>query len=81
MIAACVFYLGMLFVFKYTGFLIDNVNQFARMDLLPKIEFALPIGISFYTFQALSYVIVVYRIDTKVEKNPFYVGLYVAFFP
>ena len=41
----------------------------------------LPIGISFYTFQALSYVIDVYRGDTKAEKNPFYVGLYIAFFP
>ena len=81
LIAACVFNLGMLFVFKYTGFLISNVNQIARMDLLPSIEIALPIGISFYTFQALSYVIDVYRNDTKVEKNPFYVGLYVAFFP
>ncbi len=41
----------------------------------------LPLGISFFTFQALSYVIDVYRGTTKVEKNPFYVGLYIAFFP
>ncbi|MDD6203330.1 MAG: MBOAT family protein [Lachnospiraceae bacterium] len=81
LIVACIFNLGMLFVFKYTGFLIDNINQLARADILPQIEITLPIGISFYTFQALSYVIDVYRGDTKVEKNPFYVGLYVAFFP
>lgn len=81
LIAACIFNLGMLFVFKYTGFMINNINQLARADIIPKVDLALPIGISFYTFQALSYVIDVYRNETKVEKNPFYVGLYVAFFP
>ena len=41
----------------------------------------LPIGISFFTFQALSYVIDVYRKSGVVQKNPFYVGLYISFFP
>lgn len=81
LIVACVFNLGMLFVFKYTGFIVDNINRLVRTDILPQVSIALPIGISFYTFQALSYVIDVYRGETQVEKNPFYVGLYVAFFP
>lgn len=79
--AACVLNLGALGVFKYAGFLVRNINSGFPEPLLPNIELALPIGISFFTFQALSYVIDVYRQDTPVEKNPFYVGLYVSFFP
>ena len=44
-------------------------------------DIALPIGISFFTFQALSYVIDVYRDTVRVQKNPFYVALYIALFP
>lgn len=72
--------LSILFVFKYLMFTVRNINSIFGTDFtLTKI--ILPIGISFYTFQALSYVIDVYRGDAKVEKNPFYVGLYIAFFP
>ena len=81
LVLACTLNLGALFVFKYTGFLARNINTIVRSQLLPTVELALPIGISFFTFQALSYVIDVYRGDTRVEKNPFYVGLYVSFFP
>lgn len=69
--------IAILFVFKYLGFV---------MSMLPKklnpmtMEIALPIGISFFTFQALSYVIDVYKGKVQPE-NPFYVGLYIAFFP
>ena len=73
--------LGMLFVFKYLGFVIRNINGAAGGTVISFEGFALPIGISFYTFQAMSYVLDVYRASAKVEKNPFYVGLYVAFFP
>lgn len=81
LVLACIVNLGALGVFKYTGFLVRNINSAFPQPLLPTVNLALPIGISFFTFQALSYVIDVYRQDTQVERNPFYVGLYVAFFP
>ena len=48
---------------------------------MPQTSIVLPIGISFFTFQAMSYVIDVYRGDVKVQNNPFYVALYISFFP
>ncbi len=60
--------LGILFVFKYLG-------MFADVNII------LPIGISFYTFQAISYVVDVYRGKCEVQKNPFYFALYVSLFP
>lgn len=81
LIAASVINIGILFVFKYLNFMIENINDIFQRQLLPTTTIALPIGISFFTFQALSYVIDVYTGKTKVEKNPFYVGLYIAFFP
>ena len=68
-----------LFGFKYLMFVVGMVNS-VFAGLLPEYEVVLPIGISFFTFQALSYVVDVYRGTTKAE-NPFYVGLYIAFFP
>lgn len=68
-----------LFVFKYLTFLLESAGLF-RMGVVKEFELPLPIGISFFTFQALSYVVDVYRGDTKAE-NPFYVGLYISFFP
>lgn len=65
--------LAVLFVFKYMGFTLGIMG-------VKGIELPLPIGISFYTFQAMSYVIDVYRRRVKAE-NPFYVGLYISFFP
>lgn len=73
--------LGILFVFKYAGFVVRNLNLLCGENLIPEPQLALPIGISFFTFQALSYVIDVYRKDAPVEKNPFYLGLYISFFP
>lgn len=73
--------LSILFVFKYAGFVIRNLNAVCGTEVLPEPCIALPIGISFFTFQALSYVIDVYRKDAPVEKNPFYLGLYISFFP
>lgn len=67
-------------VFKYTNFIIDNLNIAFRTSIfIPKIP--LPIGISFYTFQAMSYVIDVYRNDGKVQKNIFNLALYISMFP
>ena len=48
---------------------------------IPMVNLALPIRISFFTFQAISYVIDVYRGDVAVQKNPLYVALYISFFP
>lgn len=72
--------LSLLFVYKYLGFAIDNLNAIFG-NVLPIVEIALPIGISFFTFQAMSYVIDVYRGNGEVQKNPLNVGLYVALFP
>ena len=70
--------LGLLFVYKYLGFVLDNLG--ITQGVLGSFRPALPIGISFFTFQALSYVVDVYRGQVKAE-NPFYVGLYISFFP
>ena len=72
--------LGCLGYFKYTNFLIENINGIFGTSIQVA-EIVLPIGISFFTFQAMSYVIDVYRRDVAVQKNPFYVMLYVALFP
>ena len=77
----CAINLGILFVFKYLNFVVRNINGAMGREAIVVDEIALPIGISFFTFQALSYVVDVYRGEAKVEKNPFYVGLYIAFFP
>ncbi len=77
---ACVVNLGMLFVFKYLNFTESILETlFGISPVFAKI--ALPIGISFFTFQALSYVIDVYRGKGEAQKNVLNVGLYIAFFP
>lgn len=70
----------MLFVFKYLDFFIKSTNKLFNASI-PLTKIALPIGISFFTFQALSYVIDVYRKEVEVQRNPFKLGMYVAFFP
>ncbi len=77
--------LGILFYFKYFNFAINSVSKvFNLMHVelnMPAFDIILPVGISFYTFQALSYTIDVYRGDTKAEKNFFRYALFVSFFP
>lgn len=71
---------GLLFIFKYLNFCISNIDRiFGAM--IPQTQIVLPIGISFFTFQAMSYVIDVYRGTVKVQRNPFYLALYISFFP
>lgn len=70
---------GLLF-FKYTDFFITNINSIFNSDI-GLIKLALPIGISFYTFQTISYTIDVYRDDAKVQKNFIHLATYVALFP
>ena len=72
--------LGVLGVFKYAGFFVSSLNSVTGLSI-PVPEIALPIGISFFTFQALSYVIDVYRGNVGVQKNYFKVLLYISFFP
>ena len=69
-----------LFVFKYLVFTIRNINNLFKINFSVK-DILLPIGISFFTFQCLSYIIDVYRRKINVQKNPFYLGLYISFFP
>jgi alginate O-acetyltransferase complex protein AlgI len=74
----------MLGIFKYANFLTGNLNTILEFAALPEIRnnsIALPIGISFYTFQAISYLVDVYRKDAGAQKNIFYLGLYISFFP
>jgi len=69
-----------LMYFKYYNFIISSINQFAKSGF--KVRYIiLPIGISFFTFQGMSYVIDVYRRDVPVQKNIFNVALYIIFFP
>lgn len=69
-----------LFIFKYLDFSIGILNSIFKSNI-NKINLVLPIGISFYTFQILSYVIDLYRGNVKVQKNYFRLLLYVSFFP
>ena len=70
--------LGLLGWFKYAGFAAENLAALGLPVEMPQI--VLPIGISFFTFQGLSYVIDVYRGDARCQENPLYVALYVALF-
>lgn len=71
--------LGLLGYFKYAGFFTSNLNALGLP--IPILDIALPIGISFYTFQGLSYVIDVYRGNAPVQRNPVAVALYISLFP
>ena len=80
LVLAVVANLAILGVFKYTGFLVSNVNALLGLAL-PVPQISLPVGISFFTFQALSYVIDVYRKEVAVQKNYGKLLLYISFFP
>jgi D-alanyl-lipoteichoic acid acyltransferase DltB (MBOAT superfamily) len=77
--------LGMLLVFKYTGFFLSAGSGLLRLvgvsSALPRPELLLPVGISFYTFQAVGYVIDVWRGDVEPERNVVDYALFVSFFP
>ena len=72
--------LSLLFVFKYLNYSVVILNHVFGKELQDP-GISLPIGISFFTFQALSYCIDVYRGTVKVQKNPLFVALYISFFP
>ena len=70
---------GLLY-FKYAGFFVENFAAVTGLSV-PALNIALPIGISFYTFQILSYTIDVYRNEVPAQKNPLTLGTYIALFP
>jgi alginate O-acetyltransferase complex protein AlgI len=72
--------LALLGFFKYGDFIIGNINSLLK-TAIPAMNLGLPIGISFYTFQTMSYTVDVYRKDAKVQKNIISFGAYVALFP
>lgn len=78
MVLAVVLNIGLLFVYKYLGYTSFLLSHIFPIQVL---RIVLPIGISFFTFQALSYVIDVYRGDAQVQKNPLDLALFIAFFP
>lgn len=80
LIFAVLFDLGCLFVFKYLNFTVDTINSLFASSVQVK-RIALPIGISFYTFQIMSYVIDVYRKEVPAQKNILNLGLYLSLFP
>lgn len=79
LILAYIYNLFMLFIFKYLTFFVSNINTIFKTGI--SINITLPIGISFFTFQMLSYVIDVYRNPKIVQKNIFNVALYISLFP
>lgn len=85
LVVGIVYDLGWLILFKYLGFLIENLNAlFGAMHVKVQMEtwnLILPIGISFYTFQIISYLVDVYRRETKAEKSLISLGTYLCMFP
>jgi alginate O-acetyltransferase complex protein AlgI len=81
---AIVFNIGLLIIFKYANFLVDSLNVALQAVGLQSIELQpihLPIGISFFTFHALSYVIDISRLRVNAQKNPIRIALYITMFP
>ena len=82
LLLACLFNLGTLGFLKYSGFVSLNIDLLFNSNFNNSFkQIALPIGISFYTFQALSYVIDAYFNKVEIQKNPFDLALYITFFP
>lgn len=84
LMGAILFNLAFLSLYKYGNFIADNLNiifSLLHMNPMTIDPLHLPIGISFFTFQAMSYVIDVYRREAPVQKNPLNIGLYIALFP
>ena len=85
LIASLAVNLGILFIFKYGDFALQNINAvLGKLNIIwnkPKVDLLLPVGISFYTFQAIGYTIDVYRDEIPAEKNFIQYALFVSFFP
>ncbi|SCX81568.1 alginate O-acetyltransferase complex protein AlgI [Lachnospiraceae bacterium XPB1003] len=82
LIVSIVANLGLLGYFKYANFILNTIDALIPGgNTLPRLNIGLPIGISFFTFQAMSYVIDLYRGEYKAQKNPLNLALYISFFP
>jgi alginate O-acetyltransferase complex protein AlgI len=73
--------LSMLIYFKYFNFILQNVQHGGWFLNMPNVPIILPIGISFFTFHSISYLVDIYRNDAQVQRNPFNLGLYISLFP
>ena len=80
MVTSIVLCLAFLIYFKYTNFFISNINALMKVQL-PVLNVIMPIGISFYTFQIISYILDVYYEKVEKQTNPLYLGTYIAMFP
>jgi len=80
-ITSVIINLGMLGFFKYANFFIQNINTLFATELLKPLSITLPIGISFYTFQSMSYTIDVYRGDAPVQRRIIDFGAFITLFP
>lgn len=80
LVADVIFNLGLLVYFKYADFLLEQYSVITK-NHVQFLNTVLPIGISFFTFQGLSYVFDLYRGKIEVQKNPVYIGLYITMFP
>lgn len=80
LIGSVVVSLGILSFFKYADFIVDNLNSILQTNISP-LELPLPIGISFYTFQSLSYIIDLYWGRVKVQRNLIHLMMYITLFP
>ena len=80
LIIGLIFNIGVLFIFKYTNFFLDNINNIFNLSI-SFLSISLPIGISFYTFQILSYLIDLYKGKVPVQKNIINLGCYISAFP
>ena len=81
LIADLIVNLGLLGYFKYCNFLLNTLDHLLPMINIPRVSISLPIGISFFTFQAMSYIIDLYRGEYKAQKNILNLALYISFFP
>ncbi len=73
--------LGLLFYYKYANFIVETLQEIGFYLDYDHKNILLPIGISFFTFQGISYLVDVYRKETEVQRNLFHLGLYISFFP
>ena len=80
-IIGILFNLGILSYYKYYNFIVENINLLLKEDVFQYMQLNLPIGISFFTFSAISYLFDLYRRNVKPQKNIINLGLYLSFFP
>ena len=80
LVLALIYNLGLLFIFKYSNFFLSNINNILNLSI-PFLKITLPIGISFYTFQIITYIVDVYKRKVPVQKNIVNLGCYISAFP